>query len=412
MQIPRSILILSLALNVVLLAAIGFLFAKPVPVSTTRVIERTVVHEETAAATNEPAATPPPATNAPFHWSMIESTNYEVYVANLRAIGCPEPTIRDIITGEVDELFMKKATALLDPLRQQFWQILANFGANEEVVMEKFKEIETLGTERNELLKKLLGAEQPPEEKYSASALGDQAREKYNFLPPEKRERLVALEAGFFGQRFKLNQEMSGKPAGERREKFDALKSEIEKARKDVLTPEEAEEYRLRNSSSANLRRNTALAGYSEEEIRALVKAQEDFRDAHPLPKDGDPGLDKAAEERAKQIQEQVKKFLGPERYEDYARTQKGEFTEIYRVTERWNLPRDAAVKVYDIRQSAMEQAGQLGKDKGLSEDERGALLDVLVDQTQKTVAETMGAGAAKTYQKNGGQWINRLADQ
>jgi len=37
----------------------------------------------------------------PFHWSQLESTNdYRVYVANLRAIGCPEPTVQDIVRGD------------------------------------------------------------------------------------------------------------------------------------------------------------------------------------------------------------------------------------------------------------------------------------------------------------------------
>ena len=37
----------------------------------------------------------------PFHWSQLESTNdYGVYVANLRAIGCPEPTVQDIVRGD------------------------------------------------------------------------------------------------------------------------------------------------------------------------------------------------------------------------------------------------------------------------------------------------------------------------
>jgi hypothetical protein len=52
----------------------------------------------------------------PFQWSQLESTNnYGVYVANLRAIGCPEPTICDIIKGEVDRDFsIKRQQARLD----------------------------------------------------------------------------------------------------------------------------------------------------------------------------------------------------------------------------------------------------------------------------------------------------------
>jgi hypothetical protein len=39
----------------------------------------------------------------PFRWSQLEATDYPTYVANLRAIGCPEQTLRDIITADVDE---------------------------------------------------------------------------------------------------------------------------------------------------------------------------------------------------------------------------------------------------------------------------------------------------------------------
>lgn len=35
------------------------------------------------------------------NWRQIESTNYSEYIANLRSIGCPEPTIRDIVAADV-----------------------------------------------------------------------------------------------------------------------------------------------------------------------------------------------------------------------------------------------------------------------------------------------------------------------
>ena len=42
----------------------------------------------------------------PFRWSQLESTNdYRVYVANLRAAGCPEPTVKNIVTGDVAMAF-------------------------------------------------------------------------------------------------------------------------------------------------------------------------------------------------------------------------------------------------------------------------------------------------------------------
>jgi len=48
----------------------------------------------------------------PFRWSQLESTDYHTYLANLRGIGCPEQTIRDIITADVDSVFARQRDQL------------------------------------------------------------------------------------------------------------------------------------------------------------------------------------------------------------------------------------------------------------------------------------------------------------
>ena len=50
----------------------------------------------------------------PFQWGQLESTDYRTYIANLRGIGCPEQTIRDIITADVDSVFAKRRDALTE----------------------------------------------------------------------------------------------------------------------------------------------------------------------------------------------------------------------------------------------------------------------------------------------------------
>jgi len=58
-----------------------------------------------ATATPAPPASPGMELK-PFHWSQLESTNdYRVYVTNLRASGCPEPTIQDIVRGDAGRAF-------------------------------------------------------------------------------------------------------------------------------------------------------------------------------------------------------------------------------------------------------------------------------------------------------------------
>src|SRR6267154_3522550 len=43
-----------------------------------------------------------------FSWQEVESPDYPTYIANLRSIGCPEQTIRDIIIADVNALYSRK----------------------------------------------------------------------------------------------------------------------------------------------------------------------------------------------------------------------------------------------------------------------------------------------------------------
>src|SRR5579862_2461632 len=84
------------------------------------------------------AVPPAPATirevvDAPvsLRWNEIESADYATYIRNLRAIGCPERTIRAIITGAIADFYDEKAGELeTDPatvpnLRREQTELLA-----------------------------------------------------------------------------------------------------------------------------------------------------------------------------------------------------------------------------------------------------------------------------------------------
>jgi hypothetical protein len=77
-----------------------------------------------------PAAMPPPAllavhVSAPasqspaprFHWSQLNADDYHFYVKNLRDIGCPELSVRAIVTADVNVVY--------DKLRRELAQQLA-----------------------------------------------------------------------------------------------------------------------------------------------------------------------------------------------------------------------------------------------------------------------------------------------
>lgn len=70
---------------------------------------------------NLPAAEP-----APFSWSQLDAKDYHVYVKNLRAIGCPEPTVRAIVTADVDAVYRSYDRQLKESLSKLENGSLAN----------------------------------------------------------------------------------------------------------------------------------------------------------------------------------------------------------------------------------------------------------------------------------------------
>jgi hypothetical protein len=49
-------------------------------------------------------------------WSQLESADYPTYIENLRRVGCPELTIREIVRADLNDLFAPKRQALVAKL--------------------------------------------------------------------------------------------------------------------------------------------------------------------------------------------------------------------------------------------------------------------------------------------------------
>jgi len=95
---------ISLLANVLLAALAGYLAMRARPAGSTASPPAPV---EPTVAVNPPRSQP-----RPFHWSQLESSDYRLYIAKLRAIGCPPQTLRDIISADVDSLYARKRREL------------------------------------------------------------------------------------------------------------------------------------------------------------------------------------------------------------------------------------------------------------------------------------------------------------
>jgi hypothetical protein len=107
MKLTPAILFSSVTLNVLLLGALVMTWGdRRATKQVTAEPKSAPVKQAVTAQT--PAAPPQPAKAAPFRWQQLDAPDFPTFVKNLRAIGCPEPTLRDIIEGELREIYAQK----------------------------------------------------------------------------------------------------------------------------------------------------------------------------------------------------------------------------------------------------------------------------------------------------------------
>src|SRR5882672_8764265 len=74
--------------------------------------EEPIANKTPELKTESTETTVTPNNEAVLHWSEMESTDLRQYISNLRAAGCPEQIIRDIILADVSQLYSKRTQAI------------------------------------------------------------------------------------------------------------------------------------------------------------------------------------------------------------------------------------------------------------------------------------------------------------
>ncbi len=409
----KTILLLSVILNLGLAAAL--LRPAPTPPVSPAVAEAPIIAAQPAPAA--PGARPRPATQIvtntlahKFDWRAVESDDYRKYIANLRSIGCPEETIRDIITADVGKLYESKRKALAGPPKKfEFWKPGAMMGA--AIDPERTEKERALNKEKRALLTGLLGSA-PDEKPDLLATTANQLEAMFDFLPPEKRSKVFEAMQDM---QTKLQKAMNGgSPDPDDMRK---LMKESESALAAVLTPQEMLDYNLRFSMTANMMR-MQLAGFepNEKEFLELFQRRKAYDDEFGAGGFGG-GLNLKGEEKERQkaaekaLEDQVKTLLGPDRYPDYTRAKDYAFQNMYRVAEREGLGKEAAVKVYEMKQAAEAQAKHLRADQNLSADQRTAALRAIREETERTVKTVFGDKGYASYERNNGAfWLKGIA--
>lgn len=340
-----------------------------------------------------------------FHWRQVESDDYRKYIANLRAIGCPEETIRDIIIADVNKLYAARRAELLGASPKTFWQSADPLPGK---LKQRRQEItRDLEKEKRELIRTLLGIDLDQE----LASLGDSPEvggADLSFLPADTQARVKAAREKFGELQQALLREAEEENRAADWKKLKELYQQHEAELALLLSPAELEEYQLRfHPAAENLRRNLVGFHPDEQEFRDLFRTMQPIEDKFAFVDPADTAAQQARSAELQQIEAEIRKLLGEDRYADYQRSGNGRFQNLYGLAQRYDLPEESAVKIYEGNRAIQNDWAKIERDPAYTAQQREILLRQYQNQIQTLVQQTLGERAYRYYQRWGNEnWI------
>ncbi len=325
-----------------------------------------------------PAQTP---AAPPFRWNDVESADYRQYIANLRAIGCPEATIRDLIVADLNGLYSARMQAIWQRPVWVYWKKSRNSSPTPDQV----RQLMALDREKAGILKELLGITANVQELIDTVYLQTWGSgHELLFLPADKREAALQVlnESGFAERLAKFQELNQGMPPGR-----DLFAEEL-KILAPVLSPTELEEFRLRHSPTAQqLCNEVAYLNCTPAEFKALM----DLREQDLGPAAANLGVDHAI------AADEIRKLLGDDRARDFERVSDMGYFSMHAAADQAGLPADLADQAGQIAYDLRTAAEHIARNTTLSTEERQRQVQALMAPAEARLEAALGdqAGAA-----------------
>lgn len=337
-----------------------------------------------------------------FRWAQLESEDYREYILRLRAIGCPEQTIRDIVIADVDKMLAPKMQAAsLRPRELKYWEPIEHEAWDGTAEQEAFRKQRALDYEKREVIRQLLGVDLVGE-RLRVQGQEDYHGQRLSFLPEDKRALVRSVLDQFADRERELMEEQIENGDG-----FLAtgdlarIRQEKEAALAPLLTPEEREQYDLWFSeSAARVRESVFGMEATQEEFLKLYALQREFDQKHP-----EGANDAAAWNR---FHDQAREALGEPRYAEWLRAQDSDFREIVRVTSRFKLPTTVAAELYSYKQPIEEERARVEADPNLTPQQKEAAYHAIAEETKKVYKQALGDKAFRYLsRRTANPWIS-----
>jgi hypothetical protein len=409
----RLITAFSVALNLGLAAAI-LLTPKKMAAPVQAAVTAPAAPETNSPAPIKTHATPP----APLRWDQIAADDLKVYRDNLRAIGCPELTVQEIIRAVINENFGIRRRGLLAPVEGQYWNLVLRGELHRRQRLpqtEWGKALTALADERQELISDVLGQDALASEAVRQARQAE-SEQRRSWLPADKRNELADLEARHQQQladwSVGLNQHPGSPPTPQDESRLQQIQTEFDAAEKRLLTPTELTELKLRESDVSGWAASLPGFNPTEDEWRSLTQLRAQYEESQNALASPDLADDTRAarqNELATSFDDAVKAALAPDRLTQYQLANNAEYQSLHAVAQRYGLGDVLVNQGLDIQQTARNMADQVRTSPNLSPEDQQNTLNTIQHETGQTLSQILGPSVFATYQEYGGDWFPGL---
>ena len=331
----------------------------------------------------------------PFSWRQIESADYPTYIANLRDIGCPEQTIRDIIIADVNGLYARRRATEVVTSDQQWWRS----EPDPQVVQAAAEKSRALEEERRTLLTRLLGISW---ESGDLVSIPRPSRAAIVLDGPVLGALPVELKQAIQDVNVHSQERLQEYVDAQRQDGLEPDPGVLAKLRQQtrddlarLLSPPQLEEFLLRYSQNANDLR--ALFSQLRFFNPSQAEFREVFRDTDALDQriqlladSDDPNIVAQRKALEDQRENAIKIALGPKRYEEYRMLQDPVYRDAVAAAEEAGTP-EAAAGIYAVNLAALAEQARIRSDTNLTSQQRNVELKRL--ELQQAQASTLTAG-------------------
>jgi hypothetical protein len=332
-------------------------------------------------------------------WASLQADDLKTLVDHLRAAGFSPAIIRAIVMAKVDAIFSSRMSELVGLLDVPYWK--AEIFSSQSKYYEASNQIYR---DRTKTVREILGDDYFAD---SVDLTADQRR-RFGDLAKSKVTVVQRIVDDYDEMSSQVKTATQGVMLPEDRAKLALLEKEKHADLAAILTPEELEDFEMRNNQQIyRYTEGLNIMNASEAEFRAIYRAQQPYADI--LFPTGPSSVPYAQVQEARAAaNEQIKAALGSARYADYQRATDYDYQSLWRAAQRENLSNETVNRAYDLRQGIATESMRIRENQALSDAERDTALKALAVTAKNQYIGILGSTATDVYAQNG--WLGALA--